>query len=66
MKIGTSLENVKSLFALLIICTGSAADPLAVNDDALTPLDMARNRGHVSVVRMIEVLFSPLAVHNFN
>lgn len=34
-----------------------AADPLAVNDDSLTPLDMARQRGHVSVVRMIEVLF---------
>ncbi|CAK9218263.1 unnamed protein product [Sphagnum jensenii] len=30
------------------------ADPLAVNDDSLTPLDMARNRGHTSVVRLIE------------
>jgi hypothetical protein len=30
------------------------ADPLAVNDDSLTPLDMARNRGHISVVRLIE------------
>lgn len=35
-------------------CT--AADPLAVNDDVLTPLDLARNRGHLSVVRMIEVM----------
>ena len=34
-----------------------AADPLALNDDSLTPLDMARTRGHVSVVRMIEVEF---------
>lgn len=34
-----------------------AADPLALNDDSLTPLDMARNRGHVAVVRMIEVRF---------
>lgn len=33
----------------------AAADPLAVNDDALTPLDLARNRGHITVVRMIEV-----------
>jgi hypothetical protein len=30
------------------------ADPLAPNDDVLTPLDLARNRGHLSVVRMIE------------
>ncbi|XP_024361840.1 probable E3 ubiquitin-protein ligase XBOS34 isoform X2 [Physcomitrium patens] len=37
---------------LLLLSRG--ADPLAVNDDSLTPLDMARNRGHVSVVRMIE------------
>ncbi|CAK9216225.1 unnamed protein product [Sphagnum troendelagicum] len=32
----------------------NGADPLAVNDDSLTPLDMARNRGHTSVVRLIE------------
>nr|XP_024363581.1 putative E3 ubiquitin-protein ligase XBAT34 isoform X2 [Physcomitrium patens]PNR28286.1 hypothetical protein PHYPA_028878 [Physcomitrium patens] len=37
---------------LLLLSRG--ADPLAVNDDSLTPLDMARNRGHVTVVRMIE------------
>ncbi|KAG0599459.1 hypothetical protein M758_12G153700 [Ceratodon purpureus] len=37
---------------LLLLSRG--ADPLAVNDDSLTPLDMARNRGYVSVVRMIE------------
>ena len=29
-----------------------------MNDDALTPLDLARNRGHVNIVRMIEVFFS--------
>jgi len=33
-----------------------AADPLAVNDDSLTPLHMARSRGHVAVIRMIEVI----------
>lgn len=38
-------------------CCCTAADPLAVNDDSLTPLDMARARGHVAVVRMIEVFF---------
>ncbi|KAH9576853.1 hypothetical protein CY35_01G185400 [Sphagnum magellanicum] len=32
----------------------NGADPLAANDDGMTPLDMARNRGHASVVRMIE------------
>nr|XP_024363583.1 probable E3 ubiquitin-protein ligase XBOS34 isoform X4 [Physcomitrium patens] len=37
-----------------VACYFDAADPLAVNDDSLTPLDMARNRGHVTVVRMIE------------
>jgi protein neuralized len=37
---------------LLLLSRG--ADPLAVNDDSLTPLDMARSRGHVAVVRMIE------------
>eukprot|EP00249_Psilotum_nudum_P022069 c28361_g1_i1 orf=545-2047(+) len=30
------------------------ANPLAINDDGQLPLDMARNRGHVSVVRLLE------------
>lgn len=30
------------------------ANPYAVNDDGHTPLDMARNRGQVSVVRLLE------------
>ncbi|MCO5611375.1 hypothetical protein L7F22_065628 [Adiantum nelumboides] len=30
------------------------ANPLAVNDDGQTPLDMARSRGHVAVVRLLE------------
>lgn len=37
---------------LLLLSRG--ADPLAVNDDSLTPLHMARSRGHVAVIRMIE------------
>ncbi|KAL3684317.1 hypothetical protein R1sor_002339 [Riccia sorocarpa] len=37
---------------LLLLSRG--ADPLAINDDGLTPLDMARQRNHVSVVRIIE------------
>lgn len=40
----------RTVFLLL----SRGADPLAVNDDSLTPLDLARNRGHLSVVRMIE------------
>lgn len=30
------------------------ADPLCINDDGQTPLEMARSRGHVSVVRLLE------------
>ncbi|KAI5060459.1 hypothetical protein GOP47_0024879 [Adiantum capillus-veneris] len=30
------------------------ANPLAVNDDDQTPLDMARSRGHAAVVRLLE------------
>eukprot|EP00250_Pteridium_aquilinum_P015253 c22477_g1_i1 orf=432-1976(+) len=30
------------------------ANPLAVNDDNHTPLDVARDRGHVAVVRLLE------------
>ncbi|CAM6123627.1 unnamed protein product [Calypogeia fissa] len=37
---------------LLLLSRG--ANPLAVNDEGLTPLDMARNKAHVSVVRIIE------------
>lgn len=31
------------------------ANPLAVNSDGQTALDMARSRGHASVVRLLEV-----------
>lgn len=32
----------------------NGADPLAINDDGQTPLEMARSRGHLSVVRLLE------------
>lgn len=32
------------------------ANPLAMNDDCLTPLDVARLKGYNNVVRTIEVL----------
>lgn len=35
---------------------------MAINDDDQTPLDLARSRGHVSVVRMLEVIFLYLMV----
>ena len=52
-------ENIVSFILIRshVRCCSGAADPLALNDDSLTPLEMARNRGHVAVVRMIEVLF---------
>ncbi|KAL2652516.1 hypothetical protein R1flu_020644 [Riccia fluitans] len=37
---------------LLLLSRG--ADPLAINDDGLTPLDMARQRNHVTIVRIME------------
>ncbi|XP_024373874.1 putative E3 ubiquitin-protein ligase XBAT35 isoform X1 [Physcomitrium patens] len=45
-------KNGSDRIVYLLLSRG--ADPLAVNDDALTPLDLARNRGHLSVVRIIE------------
>lgn len=62
------LHVLNSMFGIfgvsrwLTICH-APADPLAMNDDALTPLDLARNRGHVNIVRMIEVFFSILFWH---
>ncbi|KAI5066355.1 hypothetical protein GOP47_0018979 [Adiantum capillus-veneris] len=38
--------------ATLLLSRG--ANPLAVNDDGHTPLDLARNRGQVTVVRLLE------------
>jgi hypothetical protein len=45
-----------------MILSNSAANPMAINDDDQTPLDLARSRGHVSVVRMLEVRFLYLMV----
>ncbi|XP_024535281.1 putative E3 ubiquitin-protein ligase XBAT34 isoform X1 [Selaginella moellendorffii] len=45
----------RGLDKTVILLLSRGADPLAVNDDGQTPLDMARSRGHVSVVRIIEV-----------
>ncbi|EFJ35515.1 hypothetical protein SELMODRAFT_141633 [Selaginella moellendorffii] len=44
----------RGLDKTVILLLSRGADPLAVNDDGQTPLDMARSRGHVSVVRIIE------------
>lgn len=51
----TKMVQDRVFICWLWILFDGAADPLAVNDDSLTPLDMARTRGHVAVVRMIEV-----------
>lgn len=48
----TDFQNV---ICMGTTCVVSAAEPLAINDDGLTPLDMARAREHVTVVRIIEV-----------
>lgn len=55
----TEFSEIQALFPHKCCCH-TAADPLAVNDDSLTPLDMARARGHVAVVRMIEVFLLPV------
>lgn len=44
----------KGLEKTVTLLLSRGADPLAVNDDSQTPLDMARSRGHVSVVRLLE------------
>ena len=59
IKIKTLSSTLQSS-GLLLLATYSlifliAANPLTINDEGLTPLQMARNKGHVSVVRLLEV-----------
>eukprot|EP00246_Nothoceros_aenigmaticus_P002899 TRINITY_DN13813_c0_g1_i2.p1 TRINITY_DN13813_c0_g1~~TRINITY_DN13813_c0_g1_i2.p1 ORF type:complete len:565 (-),score=70.18 TRINITY_DN13813_c0_g1_i2:683-2377(-) len=44
----------RGLDKTVLLLLRHGADPLAINDDTLTPLDMARAREHVTVVRIIE------------
>lgn len=44
----------KGLEKTVTVLLSRGADPLAINDDGQTPLDMARSKGHVSVVRLLE------------
>ncbi|KAJ7552569.1 hypothetical protein O6H91_06G060600 [Diphasiastrum complanatum] len=53
---GTPVHHAakRGLDKTVVLLLGRGADPLQSNDDGLTPLDMARSRGHISVVRIIE------------
>ncbi|EFJ30981.1 hypothetical protein SELMODRAFT_88643 [Selaginella moellendorffii] len=44
----------RGLERTVILLISRGADPLCINDDGQTPLDMARLRGHTSIVRIIE------------
>ncbi|KAH7277325.1 hypothetical protein KP509_39G045500 [Ceratopteris richardii] len=44
----------KGLDKTVTLLLSRGANPLAVNDDGQTPLDLARNRGHTIVVRLLE------------
>lgn len=53
---GTPLHHAakRGLDKTVTMLLSRGANPLAINDDCQTPLDMARAKGHVTVVRIIE------------
>ncbi|GJN07564.1 hypothetical protein PR202_ga25464 [Eleusine coracana subsp. coracana] len=57
---GTALHHgaKKGLEQTVHLLLSHGANPFITNDDCYTPLELARERGHVNVVRAIEVLNS--------
>lgn len=53
---GTPLHHAakRGLDKTVTMLLSRGANPLAINDDCKTPLDMARAKGHLTVVRIIE------------
>lgn len=53
---GTPLHHAakRGLEKTVTLLLSRGANPMVINDVGLTPLQMARNRGHISVVRILE------------
>jgi hypothetical protein len=54
-------HSIHQISIRCIYCYIRAANPFIPNDDCNTALELAREKGHVNVVRAIEVYFSLLS-----
>jgi ankyrin repeat protein len=61
---GTALHHAakKGLEQTVHLLLSHGANPFITNDDCHTALDLAREKGHVNVVRAIEVCFFPFNI----